>query len=120
MTAKTTAEEYVAGVRARDPGRVAAVFAEDGCFRPPPPELREFRGREAIRGYYEEFLTRVEPTVHADYVLEGDRCVVTLDVDYPSGRRSETIDVFTVNDRDEVVDMVAYRRRPWDGSGPGG
>jgi hypothetical protein len=113
MSVQDVAARYFACVTAHDAEGLSRLFAEDGWLRPPPPVTSELQGRDAIREFYGQlFVTHPDIRIDPDYRLyaDGDSCVARFS-SWMEGRHvTGVIDIFTVNDRDELVEMIAYSR----------
>jgi ketosteroid isomerase-like protein len=117
MSVRDVAARYFACVDAHDADGLSRLFAEDGWLRPPPPIKKEMQGRDAIREFYAE-LFRTNPTLRIDpdfqLIADGDVCAARFS-SWTHGRHVHgVIDIFTVNDRDELVEMIAYSRQQTD------
>jgi hypothetical protein len=69
------------------------------------------RGRPAIAAYYQEFLSRIKPTIRAGtMVADGSRCVVELEhLDQSTGRFIRgPVDHFTVDSTGQICRFVVY------------
>jgi ketosteroid isomerase-like protein len=118
MSAGDVAVQYFSCVDAHDAERLSHLFAEDALLRPPPPIRQELRGRAAIQGFYAGLFTRApDIRIDPDYqlVVDGNVCVARFSSWVGERHNQGVIDFFTVNDRDELVEMTAYRRLLQDG-----
>jgi hypothetical protein len=114
MSVRDVAKQYFTCVDGHDAEGLSRLFAEDGWLRPPPPVRKELQGREAIRQFYSDLFSsapdlRIEPDY--DLVVEENVCVARFSSLVRGHHNNRTvIDIFTVNERDELVEMIAYSR----------
>jgi hypothetical protein len=114
VSVRDVAKQYFSCVDEHDAEGLSRLFAEDGWLRPPPPVKGVFQGREAIRNFYSDlFISAPDLRIDPDYdlVVQENVCVARFS-SLVRGRRNDrtVIDIFTVNDRDEIVEMIAYSR----------
>jgi ketosteroid isomerase-like protein len=113
VSVRDVAIQYFSCVHAHDADGLSRLFAEDGWVRPPPPIKEQRQGRPAIREFYAELFASVpDLRIDPDYqlIVDGDVCVARFS-SWTHGRHNQgVIDIFTVNERDELVEMVAYSR----------
>ena len=73
----------------------------------------QLQGREAIREFYAGLFAAIpDLSIDPDYqlIVEGNVCVARFS-SWTSGRHNTgVIDIFTVNERDELLEMTAYSR----------
>jgi hypothetical protein len=117
LSVRDLAARYFSYVDGHDAVGLSQLFAEDGWLRPPPPVREELQGREAIRTFYEQLFVRspdiaIEPDFRL--IVDGYRCAAQFVSTAAGKRRDGVLDVFTANDRDELVEMVAYSRMRYD------
>ena len=114
MGVREVAERYFACVSAHDAEGLANLFAEDGWLRPPPPVTDHVQGRTAIRAFYQQLFEWVPDVSIERYqlIVDGNTCAAPFSSWINGELNPNVIDVFTVNDRDELVEMIAYTRAP--------
>jgi ketosteroid isomerase-like protein len=114
MSVKDVAGRYFTCVHNHDADQLSRLFADDGWLRPPPPVKEQLQGVEAIRKFYSDLFSDIpDLSIDPDYQLfaDGNVCVALFSsTTHGVHRHRGVIDVFTVNDRDELIEMVAYSR----------
>ena len=113
MSIRDIANQYFACVHAHDAEGLGSLFAEDGWLRPPPPITESVQGPEAIRSFYARLFESV-PDLRIDpgyqLIVDGNVCVARFS-SWAGGRHNTgVIDVFTANERGELIEMTAYAR----------
>lgn len=123
MGVRDVACRYFEYVDSHDAEGLSKLFAEDGWLRPPPPVREQLQGPERIRRFYSELFTTGAPDLRIDpeyeLIVDGSVCVARFS-SWTHGRQNRhVIDIFRVNDRDELVEMTAYSRQAVEQEGEG-
>jgi hypothetical protein len=107
--ARGAATAYLAAVNDHDRGALVGLFAPDAVAVNP---FGTFQGREAILGFYDEFVFANDVTVEATNVVDaGTTCVVELDGRTPAiDEVQHMVDLFTVGADGRVTRLAIYRR----------
>ncbi|WP_165818263.1 nuclear transport factor 2 family protein [Frankia canadensis] len=111
--ARAAVDRYLHLINERRYDEIASIFAPDGLFLAPIGE--EFRGREAIHGFYSAGLRVIAPAKvwASSAVAEGNVCVIEISAQLPgeeAGRTHTVVDHFTVDDAGLVTRMAVYLR----------
>ncbi|AMJ63985.1 nuclear transport factor 2 family protein [Hymenobacter sp. PAMC 26628] len=107
---KSIAKQYVALSNAVNYNGMADLFAEAAEWIPISP-MEPRTGREAIRaGYLDHVKSKNRPIVNARYYADGLTCVVEFDVQLEAGQIAAIVDIFTFNERGEIVRLAIYKR----------
>lgn len=107
---KSLARRYISLSNAVDYNGMADLFAVEAEWVPISP-LAPRSGREAIRaGYLEHVKSKNRPIINARYYADGLTCVVEFEVQLEAGHIAFIVDIFTFNERGEIVRLAIYKR----------
>lgn len=107
--ARTAADAYLEAVSSRHADRLRALFAPDAVAL---NTVGEYRGVDAILGFYVDLVFANSVTVEATAIYEaGDTCVVELEGRVPgSADVQRMVDIFTVGSDGLITRLAIYRR----------
>jgi len=107
---ESVARRYIQLSNAVDYHAMADLFTEDAEWIPISP-TQPRRGREAIRdGYLRHVKATNRPIVNDRYYTDANTCVVEFEVDLGEQGTAAIVDIFTINDHDEITRLAVYRR----------
>jgi hypothetical protein len=102
-------DAYRAAVNTKDAAALERLFAADAVAVNP---FGTFTGRDAVLGFYDQYVFANDVTVEATHVIDAGRdCVVELDGTTPATPDVQhMVDLFTVGDDGRVTRLSIYRR----------
>jgi uncharacterized protein (TIGR02246 family) len=105
-------DAYVAGMKARDAAKVAELYHEDAVEM--PPFRQPLKGRQAIRGYYEQQF-KGEQMGFSDLRLQRIDSRTSGDIAFDTGTYSQKVTPKGGAPMDDTGNYVVILRRATDG-----
>ena len=108
--AERIARAYIAASNRNDQASMVATFHPEAEWIPIAP-TEPLRGLEVIRERYLNEVRAVNaPIIEEVNVADEHPCMVEFVVDHPEHGRVPIVDVFDVDDDDQITRLAVYRR----------
>jgi hypothetical protein len=115
--ARAATERYLELARAGDADAIAELYAEDAEFIPMPPAEGVYRGRQAIKAFYQSVSSGSRHPVYQSmhWVDDGLDCCLELHVLMSDPEEHlHVVDVVTATEDGHIARLAAYRRPTWE------
>ncbi|MEM8967474.1 MAG: nuclear transport factor 2 family protein [Bacteroidota bacterium] len=109
ITIKKLAKSYISKSNDIDYEGMAALFSLDAEWIPISP-MQPRRGRAEIKDAYLQHVKKNNrPIINDRYFADGNTCLVEFEVVLEDNSTIGIIDVFTFNERGEIVKLKVYK-----------